>query len=102
MLESAESRSLKRRPYRAQDGSGSVSSSEMENMLTHLGMRVDGVELATLMKEADPDGDGIDFEEFVAALQKQMKNGGGGLADVFSQAADAFGFMNPLSWFKIK
>ena len=43
----------------------------------------------------------MDFEEFVTVLKKQMKDGGQ-LADVFTQAAGIFGFLNPLSWFQPK
>jgi len=60
-----------------------------------------GGELAALMKEADPDGSGeIDFEEFVTVLQKQTKEGGGGLASAVSGASSFFGWISsPLSWF---
>lgn len=85
-----------------EDGSGSVSSSEMENMLTSLGMSVTGIELGRLMAQADPNGDGIDFDEFVIALRKQMKGteDGGLLSNVVMNAAGAFGWLNPTGWFK--
>jgi hypothetical protein len=82
------------------DGSGAVSMQEMGKLVKALKMEVTPAQLKELMKEADPDGSGdINFDEFVAALQRQMKGGGGGLANVFNAAGDAFGWLNPLSWF---
>ena len=82
------------------DHSGSVSTSEMGKMLSQIGMHKSPEELKQLMVEADPDGSGeIDFNEFVAVLSKQMKDGGGGLFSVFTGASSLFGFLNPLSWF---
>ena len=85
------------------DHSGSVSTAEMGAMLTQIGMQKTPRELKKLMVEADPDGSGeIDFDEFVTVLNKQMKDGGGGLFSVFAGASSLFGFVNPLSWFSSK
>ena len=72
------------------DKSGSISTSEMGRVLKAVKMELSKLELEQLMKEADPDGSGeIDFEEFVAALQKQMSDGwsagGANLAAVVTQ-----------------
>jgi len=77
------------------DGSGSVSTSEMTKMLKMLKVEKSPAEVGQMMKDADPDGSGeVDFEEFVSALQK-----GGEMTNVFSGAANFFGFLNPMSWF---
>ena len=83
------------------DGSGAVSSSEMAAILRELNMALTAEQLSTLMTASDPDQSGeIDFDEFVAALQVQMKDGGPGLASVFTTAASAWGWLNPFaSWF---
>ena len=75
----------------------------MASIIKELGMDVSDDQLSTLMVEADPDGSGqIDFGEFVIALQKQMSGGGkgGALADVVTKGADAWGFLNPFTWFE--
>lgn len=83
-----------------EDGSGAVSVTEMGKLVKALKMEVSQAQLHKLMTEADPNGSGdIDFDEFAAALQSQMKNGTGGLRDVFTAAGGAFGWLNPLSWF---
>ena len=47
-------------------------------MLKQLKMDKSTREVKQMMHEADPDGSGqIDFDEFVAVLKKQMKEGGG-------------------------
>ena len=46
------------------DGSGTISTAEMASVLKRCGMQKTPKELATLMKEADPDGSGsVDFDE---------------------------------------
>lgn len=47
-----------------------------------------------MMREADPDGSGeIDFEEFVAVLQKQMGEGGA-FAEVVESAFSLYGLLS--------
>jgi hypothetical protein len=82
------------------DKSGAVSMDEMKQMIKTLKLPFSDEQLAQLMKEADPDGSGqIEFEEFVAVLQKQIKDGKGDLAGVVTEASATFGWLNPLSWF---
>lgn len=84
------------------DKSGSISVSEMGKIVKAIGVEMSEADLAQMMKDGDPDGSGeIDFEEFVTVLKKQMKEGGQ-MADVFTQATNFFGFLNPLSWFEAK
>ena len=81
------------------DGSGSVSTSEMKNMIQQLDLKLSDDDIAKLMRDADPDQSGqIDFEEFVTVMAGQMGKGGG-LADVVAAAGSFFGWINPLSWF---
>eukprot|EP00900_Chrysochromulina_parva_P010075 jgi/Chrpa1/19069/Chrysochromulina_OHIO_Genome00026336-RA len=81
------------------DASGHVSTAEMTAMLKEINVQKTPAEIAKMMKDADPDGSGeIDFEEFVAAVQKQMASGGD-FASVFTNAAGVFGFLNPMNWF---
>ena len=78
------------------DKSGSISVSEMGKIVKAIGVEMSEADLAQMMKDGDPDGSGeIDFEEFVTVLKKQMKEGGQ-MADVFTQATNFFGFLNPL------
>lgn len=82
------------------DKSGSVSTDEMEAMVKALKMDMSKEQLAQMMKDADPDKSGaIDFEEFSTVLTKQLADGGGGLANVFTQASSMFGWLNPFSMF---
>ena len=56
-----------------------------------------------MVKQADPDGNGqLSFDEFVAAILRQAREGGGGggLAAVVTEASGFFGWLNPLSWFE--
>lgn len=77
------------------DGSGAIDKEEMGSMLRSLKMEVTPAELEALMRDADPDGNGvIEFEEFVAVINAQAvsnKSAGTGpsinLARVFQEAA---------------
>ena len=61
------------------------------------------LQIAALMVEADPDGSGdIDFEEFSALLQKQIRAGRGQMVTVVSKTSSIFGFLDPFSWFSSK
>ena len=81
------------------DKSGAVSTAEMKNMISFLELKLSDEEIAKLMTDADPDGSGqIEFEEFVTVMRSQMDKGGG-LADVVAAAGNAFGWLNPMSWF---
>ena len=73
-----------------EDGSGSVSSAEVGKMAASLKMEMTKEQLEQLMEDADPDGSGeIEFEELVAVLKRQIKEGvGGGLADMFKVSND--------------
>jgi hypothetical protein len=76
------------------DGSGSVSTQEMTNMVQLLKMDVSGPQIRKMMVEADHDMSGeIDFEEFMSVVKRQIAKGGaGGIASVVSQAGGFFGF----------
>ena len=82
------------------DGSGAVSSAEMTAMVEALNLKLSAADITNLMQQADPDGSGdIEFEEFKLVMKQQLKAGGGGLSSVVTEASNAFGWMNPLSWF---
>ena len=69
-------------------------------MIKALNLSMSAAEIKTLMREADPDGNGqIDFEEFKSVLRKQLAAGGGGLSEVVTEVSAAFGWLNPMSWF---
>ena len=73
-----------------EDGSGAVSTDEVGKMAKSLGIELTHSQLDDLMLQADPDGSGeIEFEELVACLKKQMKEGSGGaMATLFSVQVD--------------
>lgn len=84
------------------DASGAVNAAELSTICAQVNLEMSAAQIQTMVSEADPDGSGdINFDEFVAALQRQMAAGGGdGLAAAFSQASVSFfGALNPLSWF---
>jgi hypothetical protein len=70
------------------DASGAVSIDEMFEMCSNLNLGMSEDELRRLLSEADADGSGeIDFDEFVAALQKSLSGeagAGAGLGAVFA------------------
>lgn len=76
------------------DGSGAVSTDEMSAMVKQLNMNLTPPRIRKMMVEADRDMSGeIDFEEFVAVVQKQIREGGGGdIASIVSQAGGLFGY----------
>ena len=81
------------------DGSGAVSVEEMAAMVKRLNLKLTPAQVKKLVADADPNGSGeIDFKEFTVVLRKQLKEGGG-LGDVVTSALDAFGWLNPMSWF---
>ena len=83
-----------------EDGSGTVSTAEMNKIVKQLKLQMTPKQLAAMMKEADPDGSGeIDFEEFVAVLKVQMEKGGQ-LVSVMTEASSFFSFLNPMNWWK--
>jgi len=76
------------------NASGRVSTAEMSAMLKEIDVKKTPEEIAKMMSDADRDDDGeINFEEFVAAVQKQTASGGD-FANVFINAAGFFGFLN--------
>ena len=91
------------------DGSGAVSTVEFGSICQAMDMALSAEQLRAMMAEADPDrSGGVDFDEFVTLLQRQLGADGGGaaggvpllgLASIFSQATSFFGLFNPLSWF---
>ena len=61
------------------DGSGEVSTAEIDAMMQSLGMLVQPDTLKAMMEEADTDKSGeIDFDEFFAVMKKQAEGAGGG------------------------
>ncbi|CAO4370190.1 unnamed protein product [Caenorhabditis nigoni] len=56
------------------DGSGTISSSEVAKMLNELGIDVSPKVVQAVMRSSDVSGDGqIDFEEFLAAVTSKIK-----------------------------
>ena len=59
------------------DGSGTVSTSELGEIMSALGQNLSAEELDAIIKEVDADGSGeIDFDEFCACMQKAKEGGG--------------------------
>ena len=57
------------------DGSGTISATELDTVLSALGQRTSPEELAAMLDQADVDGDGeIDFPEFLAMMAKKMRH----------------------------
>jgi calmodulin len=55
------------------DGGGTISKSELAELMLTLGIRASGEELDIMMKEVDIDGSGeIDFAEFVQVMQRRV------------------------------
>ena len=58
------------------DGSGTVSTSELGEMMSALGQNLSAEELDEMVKEVDADGSGeIDFDEFCACMLKAKEGG---------------------------
>jgi hypothetical protein len=56
-----------------EDNSGTIESSELQNVMRELGQDMSPDELAAMIKEIDTDGSGeIDFEEFMQAVTGKM------------------------------
>mmetsp|Transcript_37018 Transcript_37018/g.49073 ORF Transcript_37018/g.49073 Transcript_37018/m.49073 type:complete len:207 (-) Transcript_37018:373-993(-) len=56
------------------DGSGSISQSELKELMQQLGQKLSDQELAAMMSEVDSDGNGeIDFEEFKNMMVSQRR-----------------------------
>ncbi|CAB3402593.1 unnamed protein product [Caenorhabditis bovis] len=56
------------------DGSGTISSTEVAKMLNELGIDVSPKVVQAVMRSSDVSGDGqIDFEEFLAAITSKIK-----------------------------
>ena len=56
-----------------QDGDGSISASELGNVMQSLGIQITQTELEDMINDVDADGNGsIDFPEFVALMSKKM------------------------------
>jgi len=86
------------------DGSGSVDADEMRRILAAAKIAMSDEQLQAMMAAADLDGGGtVDFDEFVRVVSEQLASGtpaAGGLAAIVTQASDAFGWLNPLNWFR--
>ena len=56
------------------DGDGTISTKELETVMTSLGQKPTLAELEMMIKEVDVDGNGeIDFGEFLAMMAKKLK-----------------------------
>uniref|UniRef100_A0A0C9S737 TSA: Wollemia nobilis Ref_Wollemi_Transcript_13984_875 transcribed RNA sequence n=1 Tax=Wollemia nobilis TaxID=56998 RepID=A0A0C9S737_9CONI len=54
---------------------GKISSSELQSLMAALGSQASDAEIASMMREADTDGDGfINFEEFIESNTKGVSN----------------------------
>ncbi|KAF9653966.1 EF-hand [Thelephora ganbajun] len=54
-----------------EDGSGSISITELKEVFRSIGQKLDDEELELILKEADRDGDReIDYEEFLQMMQR--------------------------------
>ena len=85
------------------DGSGSISTSELQNVLAAAEIPMPTEQLSEMVAAADRDGDGeISFDEFITRLEKELEAGGGGLMSVMRQASSHFKWLNPLEWFSRK
>ena len=52
------------------DGDGTISSSELETILTSLGQKPTKEELEDMINEVDADGNGeVDFDEFLSLIE---------------------------------
>jgi calmodulin len=55
------------------DGGGSITASELGELMDTLGIDASPEEIEAMIKEIDQDGDGdIDFEEFVAVMSRKV------------------------------
>ena len=80
------------------DGSGTVSTSELGEMMSALGQNLSAEELDAIIKEVDADGSGeIDFDEFCACMQKAKK--GGGTAPKLAVVVEENGLLSGLNNF---
>ena len=80
------------------DGSGTVSTSELGEMMSALGQNLSAEELDALVEEVDADGSGeIDFDEFCACMQKAKK--GGGTAPKLAVVVEENGLLSGLNNF---
>ena len=80
------------------DGSGTVSTSELGEMMSALGQNLSAEELDAMVEEVDADGSGeIDFDEFCACMQKAKK--GGGTAPKLAVVVEENGLLSGLNNF---
>jgi len=82
------------------DGDGTVTSSEIKEVMKSLGQNPTDKELKEMIEEVDEDGNGtIEFDEFIVMMAKSMKETERNTADVeaafkvFDQDGD--GFISP-------
>ena len=86
------------------DGSGTISTDELEAVITRCKINLPQADIARIAHEADADGSGeIEFEEFIATLKKQAAANGGGAESLLSVVSQTSAFnlnwLNPMSWF---
>ena len=110
-----ELRSVLRRIFKQYDatGDGSVSVGELRGILSAASVDMSSDDVAKIVQDADTDSSGsLEFEEFYAALCKQLngssdgggENGsdalvGGGLLSIVRESSSFFNFsFNPLKW----
>lgn len=82
------------------DGSGTVSTDELQRLITACGLDITEDDIDKIVEEADVDGSGeVEFDEFYECLKKQQASGSGGLLTVAGAAGSMFGWLNPGNWF---
>lgn len=86
------------------DGEGEIRASELAGICKQLQIPATDEQLRALVREADANDSGtISFDEFVAAIMRQVRRGRGDGLDLAlvtkAAAAQSFGWFDPFGWF---